>query len=109
MTKRARNELLELIGAGADRILAVGYIRAVLVVDGFTGHDETVEEIFGQRRCGFFSREPYGVVVNGSSAGDGSDVLLLFALGVGADAVERVDDIGRGHRRSEEHTSELQS
>ena len=96
----AGNQLSELIGPGANRMLAVRNIGTVLVIDGFTRDDDAVEKIVEQRRSGLFGRDPDGVFIQCRFTRDGGDVLPLLTERVISSSPDRMDNVVRGHRRT---------
>ena len=73
------NEFAELVGTRTDRVLSIGHVGSVLVVDRFAGDDDAVEKILEQRRGGFFRHHFDSVLIYYRFTDNGRNVLPLLA------------------------------
>ncbi len=59
-----RNQLLELVRAGADGILSIGYLGTILVIDGFARDVKFIGDELQQGRRRFFRGKPDRVAID---------------------------------------------
>ena len=89
-------EILELVGAPAPEVFPVGLTRSVFVVKVLARDDEAVEQELEQRSGRLLGDDLHGIGIDRDHFLDRRDVLLLLALRIGANPLERKDHVCGG-------------
>ena len=92
----ADHQFLELVGPPAPGIFPVDLARAMLVVKVLRRDDHAVEQVFEQRRRRLLGDDLHRVLVERDDLLDRADVLLLLALRIGVDAIDRMNHVVGG-------------